>query len=79
MSVNRTVSHLDSNSTGKDLTYNKKDQFIYNLAEESVIYCGNLAFSDWSTSNVSLDEKEKYDNCMNNMEKISMVLSSINN
>ena len=77
MNANRTLTHVSNDAKPNELTFNKDKTFIYNFNDASVIYCGNLTFSDWSTSEVSSDEKEKYGKCINNMKNISYALPSI--
>ena len=79
MSANHFAQHIPTNATPEQLTFNKESSFIFNLYDSAAIHCGNLAFSDFSTSTINAEEQVKYTNCMNNLQGLARVLPRIFN
>jgi hypothetical protein len=75
MSSHYSSSRYVATDTPKqDLSYNIKQEYFFDFAANSRIYCGNLAFTDFSSNQINAEEKKKFDNCINNMDKVSKSL-----
>ena len=77
MNSNRMTTHIPSDAKIEQLTYKVEERFIFDMEDSVRVHCGNLAFNDFSTSEMNNEEKEKFENCLNNFQKTNLVLAKL--